>query len=178
MPLQIKQSLLEPNKWSRSKLHLGKLRGLVLHWVAMPGAQAAEVRNYFNHLTGRYASAHFVIDLDGKILQILPLYEVAYHAGPTGDTTPEGRKYLGDWPNGHTLGIEFTHPDWSGKYTPETWAAGVKLCALLCRQYGLTETDLYTHHFVTKKDCPHYFVTHPDALVQFEDDVSGALLQA
>ena len=176
---KIEQKLLSVNDYSRPGYKLHKLRGIVLHWIGNAGTDAEFNWRYFESLKDtkeRWASAHFIIDLDGKVLQIVPLDEVAYHAGPTPDTTETAKKYLGEWPNGCTIGIEFCHPDWTGKYTQATWDAGVKLCAMLCKQFNLTECDLYTHHFITGKDCPRWFVSHPDDLVQFEDDVAGELL--
>lgn len=177
--LNLEQKLLTVNEWSRPGTKLHKLRGIVLHWVENPMTDIEHNWEFFESRksgTKGYGSAHFIIGIDGKVLQCIPLDEVAYHAGPTEATTKIAKSYLSNWPNGCTLGIEFCHMDWTGEYTKKTWDAGVKLCAQLCNQFGLSECDLYTHDFITKKGCPRWFVNHPDEFVRFEDDVAGELL--
>ena len=174
----IEQKFLTLNEWSRPGTKLHQLRGIVLHWTANAKKNALFNWNFFEmRKNGKlgYGSAHFIIDLDGSILQLMPLDEVAYHAGPTSQPTKDAKRCLGVWPNGHTIGIEFTHTDWEGTYTEETWKSGVELCAALCSEFALTECDLYTHNFITGKGCPRLFTRHPDKLVQFEDEVGMRL---
>lgn len=174
--VEITQRLLTPNRYSRPQTPLGKVKGLAVHWVGNPETTALFNRNYFeSRKNGKrgYGSAHLIVGLKGEIIQCIPLDEVAHHAGPTSATTKEARKIFGGYPNGCTLGIETCHIDWEGRYTPETWHSAVKLCAWLCQEFGLTEDDIFTHHFFTGKDCPRFFVNNPDEWVRFLNDVEG-----
>lgn len=61
-------------------LHL-KVRGIVVHYTANPGTTAIQNRNYFAGLEQSHqtkASSHFVIGLDGEIVQCIPCNEIAY----------------------------------------------------------------------------------------------------
>ena len=172
--VDITQKLLTPNRYSRPQTPLKRIKALIVHYVGNPGTSAMFNRNYFEmRKNGKlgYGSAHLIVGLDGEIIQCLPLYEVAHHAGPTAKTTQAAKKVLGNYPNGCTLGIETCHIDEAGRYTKETWHSTVKLCAWLCQQFGLTEDDIFTHYFVTGKDCPMFFVHHPDEWVRFLNDV-------
>ena len=174
MSIDITQKLLTPNKWSRPGTPIHKVKGLIMHWVGNPDTTAVFNRDYFemrkNGMLG-YGSAHFIIGLKGEVIQCIPLNEVAYHAGPTSETTKAARKVFGAYPNGCTLGIETCHLDWDGTYTRDTYHSMVKLAAWLCQQFGLTEDDIYTHHFIVGKDCPKWFVNNPDEWVKFINEV-------
>jgi N-acetylmuramoyl-L-alanine amidase CwlA len=174
--VELEQKLLTPNKYSRPQTALHKIKGLIMHWVANPQTSAEFNRNYFEmRKNGKlgYGSAHLIVGLTGEIIQCIPLDEVAHHAGPTSKTTDEAKKVFGDYPNGCLLGIETCHMDWDGHYTEETLRSAIKLCAWLCQQFDLTEYDIYTHHFVTGKDCPKWFVNNPDEWVRFINEVEA-----
>ena len=66
------------------------------------------------------------------------------------------------------------HPDESGKFSPATYASLVRLTAWLCDLGGLDEADVIRHYDVTGKECPRYYVRHPDAWEQLREDVSAA----
>ena len=176
--LDIRQKFLTLNKWSRPGDKLHQIRGLVFHWVGNPQTSADFNWRYFeSRKTGLlgFGSAHLIIDLDGSILQCMPLDEIAYHAGPTKATTAQAKEWLGTYPNGCTLGIETCHIDWEGSYFPATYQAMVNLAAALCQSYQLTERDIYTHNLITGKDCPKWFVNQPERFVQFQEDIEEAL---
>ena len=68
--------LLPVNEYSRPGLALKKVRGIVVHYTANPGTTAIQNRNYFAGLEQSHqtkASSHFVIGLDGEIVQCIPL---------------------------------------------------------------------------------------------------------
>ena len=167
------------NPFSRPGKKLLPVKGVVLHWVGNPGTSALQTRAYFEGLKNQslnnpkaaFASAHFVVGLEGEIVQCLPLDEMAYHVGAR-VYTPEATGRFGHYPNNCTIGIELCHPARDGKFTPETWMSAAELAALLLKRFGLeTETCLWTHNAVTLKDCPKYFVEHPEAFERFKLDV-------
>ena len=163
--LSIQTKLIQKNKYSRPGIALRKVKGVVVHYTANPGTDAEDNRNYFNNLPkinagkqkATYASSHFVIGLEGQIVQCIPLNEIAYASN--------GRNY-------DTISIECCHPDETGKFNEATYDSAVKLSAWLCVRFGLTSENVIRHYDVTGKDCPKYFVEHEDAWNAFKEDVA------
>lgn len=155
---------LDPNPFSRPQLALKKVHAIVVHYTANPGVDAVANRNYFNNLPKAnerkqkktYASSHFVIGLDGTIVQCIPLEEMAYASNDR---------------NSDTVSIECCHKKENGKFTAQTQAALIQLCTYLCIKFDLTEENLIRHYDVTGKICPKYYVEHEDAWNTFIDDV-------
>ena len=150
------------NPYSRPGIPLEQVNGIVVHYVGNPGTTAAQNRSYFASLaeTGEtYASSHFLIGLEGEILQCVPLDEVAYCSNQR---------------NEDTLSIECCHPDGTGEFTQATYDSLVKLCAWLADYYRLDTDQIIRHYDVTGKACPLYFVDHPEAWAAFLEDVEQA----
>jgi len=153
--------LLTPNEYSRPQIELDKIDGIVIHYLANPMSSAQANRNYFENLKDTHttkASSHFVIGLEGEIIQCIPTTEIAY--------TSNDR-------NADTLSIENAHPDETGKFTEATYESLVELTGWLCWRHGLDSSDVIRHHDVTGKICPKYFVEHEDAWEQFLSDVEA-----
>lgn len=135
----------------------------MIHYTANPGSTAQENRDYFNGLQDGHdtsVSSHFVIGLDGEIIQCVPTWEIAYASNER---------------NHDTVSIECCHPDETGKFTEATYKSVVQLTAFLCRKYNLTAEDVIRHYDVTGKECPRYFVQNEDAWQMFREDVAHAL---
>jgi N-acetylmuramoyl-L-alanine amidase len=172
--MDIQKTLLTKNLFSRPGKKLANVKGIVIHWVANAGSTALANRNYFESLKNqkpenkgaRFASAHFIIGIEGEIIQCLPLDEMAYHAGAK-FYRPEAVTAFGHYPNNCTIGIELCHPDESGKFTPATLDAARVLCWTLCGEFNLAQKDIWTHHQITGKLCPKWFVEHPDEFAEF-----------
>lgn len=158
-PIQVE--LLTPNEWSRPQIALEQIRGIVIHYTANPGSTAQQNRDYFEGLKDAQstkASSHFVIGLDGEVVQCIPSSEWAYASNDR---------------NSDTLSIECCHPDESGQFNDATYQSMVQLTGWLCHRFGLSSEDVIRHYDVTGKDCPKYFVEHEDAWVQFRKDVQA-----
>ncbi|MDR2774786.1 MAG: N-acetylmuramoyl-L-alanine amidase [Tannerella sp.] len=176
--MEIKQNLLTKNQFSRPGTLLQGVWGVVLHWVANPQSTAVGNRNYFENLKSqpyetekdkkkaRFASVHFVIGLQGEIIQCLPENEMAYHMGAA-KYTPRALGDLSSYPNNCTIGIELCHIDWDGKFTPETLKTTKELILDLCKRYNLGKHNIYRHYDITGKDCPQYFVTYKYRWIDF-----------
>ena len=168
--MKITDKIISLNKHSRPGKELQKVKGLVLHWVANPGTSALANQRFFEERkrgkTG-YGSAHYIIDLDGSVLKVIPEREMAYHVGAK-KYTPYAEYAFGSYPNNCTIGIELCHPDWSGEFTGETLLAAEELCLWLCGKYHLSPKDsITTHYAITGKECPRWFVRHPGDLIRF-----------
>lgn len=156
-PLDVQ--LLTVNEYSRPGIPLEKVKGIVIHYTANPGSTAQANRNYFEGLKDEHttkASSHFVIGLDGEIIQCIPSTEISYASNDR---------------NGDTLSIECCHPDETGKFTDKTYDSLVKLTAWLCNRFDVPADEVIRHYDVTGKDCPKYFVENEDAWKQFHKDV-------
>lgn len=151
--------LLTVNAYSRPGTATDPINGIVIHYTANPGTTAKQNRDYFEGL--RFSrvtkvSAHFIIGLEGEIIQCVPTGEIAYASNDR---------------NHDTISIETCHPDETGQYTEETYDSLVELTAWLCGKFQLDEDDVIRHYDVTGKACPLYFVDHEDAWEDFKNDV-------
>ena len=165
LPAYVVRDLLDVNEWSRPGEPLKKVRGVVLHYVGNPGTTAQANRDYFEPLADgtleTYASSHFIVGLEGEVLQCVPLTEIAYASN--------GR-------NGDTVSVEVCHPDGTGEWSPVTRARVVELTAWLCRAFRLDpEEDVIRHYDVTGKLCPLYYVEHPEAWEALRADIAAGM---
>ena len=165
VPDYVEQDYLTVDESSRPGTELEQIDGVVIHYVGNPGTTAHANRNYFESLSsgqeGTYASSHFIVGLEGEVIQCVPLTEVAYASNTR---------------NGDTVSIEVCHPDETGEFSPVTYDRAVELTAWLCVQFKLDpETGVIRHYDVTGKECPRYYVEHPEAWDAFRADVSAAI---
>ena len=73
--------LLTVNEYSRPGTEVEKIRGIVIHYTANPGSTAQNNRDYFEGLKDSHetsVSSHFVVGLEGEIIQCVPTWEMAY----------------------------------------------------------------------------------------------------
>ena len=165
VPEYVDKDYLTVNPWSRPGEPLRKIKGVVIHYVGNPGTSAEANRNYFESLSsgtdGIYASSHFIVGLEGEVLQCVPLTEIAYASNSR---------------NGDTVSIEVCHPDETGEYGPAAYRRVAELTAWLCREFRLDpERDVIRHYDVSGKPCPLYYVDHPDAWERLLADVAAEL---
>ena len=156
---EIEKKFLTPNKYSRPKIALEEVKGIVVHYTGNPGSTAIGNRNYFENLRIKkttYASSHFVVGLDGEIIQCLPLDEISYASNDR---------------NSDTISIECCHEDKSGKFNDKTFESLVELVAWLCGEYNLTKKDIIRHYDVTGKQCPKYYVKNEEEWKNFKTEV-------
>ncbi len=148
------------NPYSRPGTPLRQINGVVVHYVGNPATSAEANRSFFAGLalTGEtYASAHFLVGLDGEVLQCVPLTEIAYCSNERNDDT---------------ISIEVCHDDETGEFNADTLDSLERLTAWLCVTFDLdAQTDVIRHYDVTGKICPKYYVEHEDAWLSFKDGV-------
>lgn len=155
IPDWIVQDFLPINEYSRPGTELSEVNGVVVHYTGNPGTTAEQNRSYFGHLAETketYASSHFIIGIDGKIIQCVPLNEVAYCSNHRNDDT---------------ISIECCHSDDTGQFSQATLDALVRLLNWLMETYELGRDDILRHYDVSGKECPYYFVKNPDAWEEF-----------
>jgi len=160
-PDWIEQDFLTVNDYSRPGTPLDAVSGVVVHYVGNPGTTARQNRSYFQNLAETretYASSHFLIGLDGEIIQNVPLDEVAYCSNER---------------NSDTISIECCHPDADGAFTRATYDSLVKLVKWLRDYYGFDTSQVIRHYDVTGKECPLYYVRHPGEWDAFLADLDA-----
>lgn len=164
VPDYVEKDYLTVNEWSRPGEALEDIAGVVIHYVGNPGTTARANRNYFESLSsggpGIYASSHFVVGLEGEVIQCVPLTEIAYASNTR---------------NEDTVSIEVCHPDEGGEFAPASYNRCVELTAWLCREFRLKpEKDVIRHYDVAGKLCPLYYVENEEAWEGFLADVAAA----
>jgi N-acetyl-anhydromuramyl-L-alanine amidase AmpD len=84
-------------------------------------------------------SAHFVVSRRGQIVQLVPVNDVAWHAGNS-------------WWNLHSIGIE--HEGWAGRraFTEKEYRASAKLVAYLAYRWGI---PLDREHIIGHAEVPN-----------------------
>ncbi len=148
---KINVRLLTENKNSRPGIASRRVRGIVIHYTANPGTDAMANRNYFESRKNEEdssknkVSSHFIIGLDGQIIQCIPLNEISYASNNR---------------NSDTISIECCHPDKTGKFSKETYKSLIKLTGWLCTRYNVSKSNVIRHYDVTGKLCPLYYVRH------------------
>lgn len=160
---RIDVQLLSVNPYSRPEAKTERIKGIVIHYTANPGSTAMQNRNYFEGLKDSHktkASSHFIVGLDGEIVQCVPTWEVAYASNTR---------------NKDTVSIETCHRTEDGSYTKKTYQSLVELTAWLCKKFDLNENDVIRHYDVTGKNCPKYFVENEKAWETFKEDVKKEL---
>ena len=155
IPSWIDVDIIEEGNPSRTGLKLDGVNNIVVHYVGNPGTTAEQNRNFYGQMDS-YVSSHFVVGMDGKIIQCIPLDE---HSSASNHR------------NHDTISIEVCHPDETGKFTDDSYEALIKLVDWLLDKYDLTSDDVIRHYDVTGKMCPLYYVEHPDAWEQFKEDL-------
>lgn len=164
-PDYVEKDYLTVNPWSRPGEPLEEINGVVIHYVGNPGTTAQANRNYFESLSsgeeGVYASSHFIVGLEGEVVQCIPLTEIAYASNSRNDDT---------------VAIEVCHPDETGQFSQVTYDRVVELTAWLCKTFRLDPaTDVIRHYDVSGKLCPLYYVENPEAWDQFLTDVAAKM---
>lgn len=157
LPDRVQVQLIDVDGHSRRGEKLTGLNDVVIHYVGNPGTSARANRNWYANPESQ-VSSHFLVGLDGEIIQCVPLDE---------------KSSASNWRNGDTISVEVCHPDETGKFNDASYDALVALTAWILDASGLDETHVIRHYDITGKDCPKYFVEHEDAWQQFLSDVKA-----
>lgn len=141
---------------SRTGEKLRGIKDIVIHYVGNPGTTAQQNHDYYGNPDSE-VSSHFIVGLNGEIIQCVPLNE---------------KSAASNWRNIDTVSIEVCHPDSTGEFTEQTYASLVKLTAWLSELCNLDTNHIIRHYDITGKNCPLYFVEHQDKWEQFKEDVN------
>lgn len=158
IPDWIDQQYIRVDGAARRGVKLEGLKNIVIHYVGNPGTTAQQNRDYFDS-PATQVSAHFLVGLDGEIIQCIPLTEKCSASNHR---------------NRDTIAIEVCHSDDTGRFNPKTYRSLVQLTAWLCGVCDLRSEDVIRHYDITGKLCPIYYVKNPKAWETFQKDVAEA----
>lgn len=159
MPDWIDEQLIHIHSSARTGTELVGVRNIVIHYVGNPGSTAQNNRDYFNK-SSTEVSSHFLVGLDGEVIQCIPLWE---------------KSAASNWRNSDTLSIEVCHPDKTGEFSETTYNSVVRLTAWLLYNLGLDESAVIRHYDIMEKLCPLYYVEHADAWEKLKKDIGAEL---
>lgn len=160
-PPELIVDLLTYNEYSRVGLVLPEVKNVFVHYTANPGTTAAQNRSYFENLMHTHetsASAHFIIGIEGEIVQCIPTNEVAYAVA--------GRNF-------DSISIECCYEAEDGSFTDATYQSLIHLTAWLISKYELDVDDILRHYDDNGKICPKYYVENPKSWETFKKDVES-----
>ena len=159
IPEWIVPQIISVHSTVRTGAHLTDIKNIVIHYVGNPNTSAQNNRDYYDKPTTE-VSSHFVVGLEGEIIQCVPLWEKSAASNNR---------------NRDTISIEVCHPDKSGKFNNVTYNSLIKLTSWLCEKFGLDEKDVIRHYDITEKICPKYYVENPEEWKEFKEDVKKEL---
>ncbi len=159
VPQWIDQQIIPLDEVSRRGLKLENIQNIVIHYVGNAGTSAQQNRNWYANPESE-VSSHFLVGLDGEIIQCIPLDEYSSASNHR---------------NKDTISIEVCHPDASGKFSDASYDALLKLTAWLLDVCALETEDVIRHYDVTGKACPLYYVEHSDSWWAFLEDLEQAV---
>lgn len=177
LSILIHKDFLTLNRYSRPGKKRTGVKAIEIHWVANPGTSAKFNRDYFELRKGgklSFGSTHYIVDLDGDIVQLIPEEEIAYSSGAS-SYKPGVTAFFGNPPYKNTISIECTHTNGKGEMSSMTYSALIALCTYLCKKYGLQASDLVLHHDLTGKLCHKWFVDNPEEWIRFREAVKTEL---
>ena len=155
------EDYLSISEWARPGEALPEVNNIFVHYTANPGTTAAQNRSYFEKLKDTHetaASAHFIIGMEGEIINCIPVEEMAYAV--------IGRNF-------DSISIECCHPDKIGKFTEKTYDSLVELLGWLLEEFDLDTEDILRHYDEGGKKCPLYYVENQEAWEQLKNDVAA-----
>jgi N-acetylmuramoyl-L-alanine amidase CwlA len=136
----IAQNFIPRARPPRPGIALKNPTSITIHWIGPYPNQTPEiVRNWWINGSdgkGLEASAHFIVK-ENRIMQCIPLAEVAWHCGCKG--------------NYSSIGIEVIPVDTTGRFSDTT------IETLIYCISTLPKLELLRHFDWTQKDCPLYY---------------------
>lgn len=155
--LDIKTHLLDISELTRSKDKIREIYKIVLYHAPKFGMSAIATRNYINNLKNQdnlFCSYHYIIGLDGEIINIIPENELSLH------TNILEFDY-------HSLAIAICYNDKNLSYASIT--ALKKLCNYLIKKYSLDKNyDIIRCYDLINKRSPIFFVDSQYAFYDFK----------
>ena len=130
IPDWIDSQIIDVDGASRNGYKLKGIKDIVVHYVGNPGTTAQQNHDFYAGDQSN-VSSHFVVGLDGEIIQCIPINEWSAAS---------------NWRNNDTISIEVCHPDETGKFKKKTYSSLVKLVAWLENVCDIDESHVIRHY--------------------------------
>lgn len=144
--------LISKSPMTRSMENLKDVKYIILHQAKNIKYNAYKERKYIDGLKNQdeiYYSVHYIIDLNGDILNIVPENEVTWSTF----------KFDVDY---NAISIECCFENEDGSFNKETTKSLKKLIILLCKKYNLKmKENIFLHYDITGTRCPIFYVDNP-----------------
>ena len=159
--LEISKRLINISEMTRPKEKINKIFKIVLHHAPIKGATAIANRNYINELKKQdavFCSYHYLVDFDGKIINLVPEDEMTIHTG------------IIDY-DMHSISICLCY-DYENKITYPELNSLKNLSKYLIYKYSLNPTfDLIRCFDLINKRSPIFFVDNYHSFIDFKLDI-------
>lgn len=148
--MNITQKLIPVNKYNRPGSKSTPKR-ICVHYTGSPKSGADTTAKYYSNVaagmfaangSNTWTSAHYIVGINGEIIQCIPDNEIAYAAANQ---------------NANTIHIEVCHLDSSGEFTESSIASLAELVQYLLGKYNISSDNLLRHYDLTGKQCPIYY---------------------
>ena len=133
IPDWIDSQIIDVDGASRNGYKLKGVKDIVVHYVGNPGTTAQQNHDFYAGNQSN-VSSHFVVGLDGEIIQCIPINEWSAAS---------------NWRNNDTISIEVCHPDETGKFKKKTYSSLVKLVACLENVCDIDESHVIRNYDFT-----------------------------
>ncbi len=187
--LKIETKFMTRNDCFRSGRVMNPVKGIMIHSTACPGIMPktwyeAWNKSYQKGEIAREVCVHVFLNDEG-VGQFLPWNHRGWHCGGAGNNyfisieicEPEGIVYTPEKDKIFEVDVEATK-----EYFEKAYNNAVKLCVLLCKQFGLTEKDIISHCEGNKLgiasnhgDPEHWFKFYGKDMYTFREDVKKQL---
>lgn len=94
IPDWIDKQIIRMHNTARTGTELDGVKNIVIHYVGNPGTTAQNNRDYFDKPSTE-VSSHFLVGLDGEVIQCVPLWE---------------KSAASNWRNSDTVSVEVCSP--------------------------------------------------------------------
>ncbi len=158
-PSWVEQDILPLESNSRRGVYLEDFTGIVLHYIGNPMTTPEQNRKFYGN-PDTEVNSHFIIGMDGAVLQCMPLEEKSSASNER---------------NRDTISVEVCHPDETGVFTQESYESLLNLTVWLCQEGKLKTEDVIRHYDITGKLCPYDFVQRPEEWARFQEDLDKRL---
>lgn len=160
--LEISKRLIDISEMTRPKEKINKIFKIILHHAPIKEATAIANRNYINELKKQddvFCSYHYIIDFDGKIINLVPEEELTIHTG------------IFEY-DMHSISVCICY-DKSNKITELTLNSLKNLSKYLITKYSLNSTfDLIRCYDIINKRSPIFFVDNPYFYYDFKQSLN------
>lgn len=159
--INISSRIIDISENTRPNEKIDKIFKIILHHAPIKNKSGIKNRNYINSLKNQdniFCSYHYIIGLNGEIINIIPENELAIHTGIL-----EFDK--------HSLGICICYNE-NNKISEKTMLSLEKLSIHLIKKYSLDATyDLIRCYDIINRRSPLFFVDNQYCYLDFKEKI-------